>query len=66
VLVTLFWMTVALGLLSGYALGRLRRPGRMKPPERTLVVSAGWLLAGLWIGLAAFLLAWAVLRTIRS
>ena len=62
----LFWLTVGLGLVSGYALGRLRRPWKMKPLERRLLVPAAWLLAGLWIGLAVFLLAWAALRAMRG
>ena len=62
----LFWLTVGLGLLSGYALGRLRRPARMKPIERRFLIPAAWTLAGLWIGLAVFLLAWAALRIVRG
>lgn len=60
----LFWLTIGLGVLSGYALRRLRRPRRMKPLERRLLVPAAWLLAGLWVALAAFLLAWAALRAL--
>ena len=62
----LFWLTVGLGLVSGYALGRLRRPRRMKPLERKLLIPAAWILAGLWVGLAVFLLAWTALRALGA
>jgi hypothetical protein len=62
----LFWLTVGLGLVSGYALRRLRQPWRMTPLERRLLVPTAWLLAGLWIGLSVLLIAWAGLRAIRG
>ena len=62
----LFWLTVGLGLLSGYAFRRLRPPGLMKPMERKLLIPAAWLLAGLWTGLAVLLIAWEILRAARG